>query len=239
MWWISSIFLLVMLAAGIVVVLLPSDWFTADSSSPDQSQEQQVAPVPAAAPEVQYPDYPAVCAEQAPATGYDLNEVLRPGWITIGGMIAPTDPKVGPVLPGPPGQCFAHSPTGALYSAMYQTAERQALLDPAAQQQLVMDRMSHQGFYQEQYDQAAQKRQISNIVYQFAGYRWVSYTDDTAQLEIAIRATNGQNFGRVQAAVYHMVWDRNDWLLVPPDGKGLATYQVSNFSTFIPWGAAG
>jgi hypothetical protein len=70
----------------------------------------------------------------------------------------------------------------------------------------------------------------------FSGYRWNSYTPDTASIEIQYRLLTGPRSGSFTAITYTLAWENNDWLLVVPGKSDSVTVSADSQHTYIPWG---
>jgi hypothetical protein len=227
-YWLAFGFIALLLA-GILVVLMPASWFNSPPSANNAVVGGQAVPAT---------DYPAKCAEQAPTeTG---NGILVPEWTLIGTTPVPQSATGGPLLRDTPRQCFLHNTEGAVYSVVSFTAEMASTSDNNLRRQITMDRYSHVGRYDALLEQAGKPYTPTPINYEFVGYRVTNAAGDLVQFDLAFRAINGTNAGIVAAASYTVVWERNDWLIVPPTSpKGFPVQSLTDFTGFTPWGAAG
>lgn len=222
-YWAASTFIALLLV-GLVIVLLPGSWFGGGSDGPTEGAS---LPSPAS----------PVCAEQTPSAAGD--GLLVPSWTMIGTTPTPQSATGGPVLQATPRQCFTHSAEGAVYSAASVLSEMSSVTDTDLRKKVVTQRFSHTGDYDKVLASAARPFTAPTARTQYVGYRITSGADDVVQLELATRSINGPNAGIVSAIGFTMVWESNDWLLVPPPATGLPIRSLTDFTGFTPWGQAG
>ncbi len=186
------------------------------------------------------PDLEAVCSPQEPVK-QEPGTVFKPQWVQVGTVAAPTSATAGPLVTTSPRQCFERSPEGALYSAANLTAEQIASTSGIERGRLLEARLAHQGNYDLQHQRAieAPSNPAPEVAYQFAGYRLIDYSSKQVELEVVVRTLNSTGTGALIALNYVMVWDRNDWLMVPPGEAGQLRQQIDSFENYVPWGSAG
>uniref|UniRef100_A0AAU1M5N5 DUF8175 domain-containing protein n=1 Tax=Streptomyces sp. NBC_00148 TaxID=2903626 RepID=A0AAU1M5N5_9ACTN len=152
-------------------------------------------------------------------------------------MAVPTSKTAGPaVVEGDLARCFAHSPTGALFAAAQigtrypftkdweKVVEQQTYGDG---KQLLLDK-------RRAYEATAEPiAPVPGELGQFAGFQFVTYTPQTAVLQMVSRF----EAGTMQVSTVTMQWDdgEGDWLyeipsVTPPQKT------VENLDGYVVWG---
>ncbi|WP_406332410.1 hypothetical protein [[Kitasatospora] papulosa] len=228
-WWqASALFLAVVLVTGAVVV------FTSDSdpqepaaAGPTASAGGSGSPSPTATGDC--PDLPT--STDIPRTAPEAE------WGLVSTVAVPTSKTAGPaVVEGDLARCFAHSPTGALFAAAQigtrypftkdweKVVERQTYGDG---KQLLLDK-------RRAYEATAEPiAPVPGELGQFAGFQFVTYTPQTAVLQMVSRF----EAGTMQVSTVTMQWDdgEGDWLyeipsVTPPQKV------VENLDGYVVWG---
>jgi hypothetical protein len=158
-------------------------------------------------------------------------------WALVGDMQEPSDPsRIGPAREVDGfGECFAHSPLGALYAA-----ENVVAAFTAASQSTVIGALAAPGAARQVAVLAAARgdnrelQQIAGGALTLIGFAFSSYSPGQADVSVAYEGPTG-----IQAAVpLAMVWVGDDWrFVVPPDGADLPASALSSMDGFIPWTA--
>jgi hypothetical protein len=156
------------------------------------------------------------------------------GWVLVGSMAAPNDPStVGPgrTVDGFR-ECFAHSPLGALYSAVNFWAAGTAFSPARVYATLAADTPARAAVVR--YSQGDNSRLSDSGQVELAGFQFDSYSASEADLSLVLQSTNG---GLVTVACT-MVWQAGDWRYeIPPSGVP-ATGQIQSLTGYVPWSDA-
>lgn len=156
-------------------------------------------------------------------------------WELVGTVAAPTAPDtVGPAVVDPDTglrSCYAASPLGALYAAIGFIAATTDLDQlPSVAETLVAEGPGKAALQQ------AVEEDPEGVSggggYQIAGYTFLSYTEDTASLRLAINAD-----GVLASFPITLVRERDDWLVdLPPNGDLAAgTEQLPTLAGYVLW----
>ncbi|MGA4543112.1 hypothetical protein ACPA54_24285 [Uniformispora flossi] len=254
-------FIVAMVLFGVIAVVnggVPGadDGGTADDGVPSAAagddQATDSAALPAATP-TSAPPLPSA-APAAPCPALDAKDrtvpTLAPDgvtWSLYHQSLLPMSATAGPArADGDAVRCFAHTPVGALLAAA-QVTTRYSFSDDW---QLVMDRSLAPGPERDAArtartaaEAAASASPRANTgtggtVMQLAGFKFVSYTEDTAVIQM-MRATDGGL--HMSSALYTIKWVEGDWRLqLQTGGKPAAMVQEeSSLSGFVPWQAGG
>ena len=228
---ISAALVLALIAAVAVIFFLPKDDSTAQ-------------PAPAAPADTSAPAAPATSAAAGKSicglpssTETALGAAPTSTWELVGKMAAPTDPTtIGPGTTDEDGfrSCFAHSPTGALYSAMNVAAlgsTGSPQLNAKLADQLLVPGMGRDAAIKEAAGMVAAGG--SDTSAQVKGFAIKSYTPSEANIDLAFETSKGA----FVHTVLSMRWMDGDWKVKPADDgvtfSGVA--QLSDLSGFIAW----
>ena len=154
--------------------------------------------------------------------GYDKTATLTVApattWTIIGTMAAPSAKNAGPAITTSEGLriCYAHTVKGALFTVANWWAmgsdSRLAQLEVAA---LIAPGLGRNAAI------AAQTSQSSTgIGAQITGFKILSYTSDTATVDMAFQLTDG----RLLSFAYPVIWIEGDWKIVV-DNAGQPTFR--------------
>ncbi|GGJ40195.1 hypothetical protein [Paenarthrobacter histidinolovorans] len=223
---IAAALVVALIAAAVVIFLLPKGQGNAQPSPAESSNSATAKPIGSA------PAGKSVCGLPA-SQETALGTPPKSKWELVGAMAVPTDPSTsGPGTVGKDGlrSCFAQSPTGALYAtaniwaASFNGYAKQVYLELAA------DSPSR--------DKAVQAIKEGKDVsggsspkVQIAGFILHSYTPEAAVVELAIKSSDG-GYGAFSTS---LVWEDGDWKLDIPAAGGGTVRQISDLSSFIPW----
>ena len=225
---IAAALVVALLAAGIVIFLLPKG----------QSDAQQAPPTPGTG------NTPAVSPSASAAgssvcglptsTETSLGAAPETKWELVGTMAAPTDPQIGPGKTDARGirSCFAHTPKGALYAAV----NLWALGSDPSKERAIAEQLAAKGPGREAGMKAPQTQAPASAVkIQIAGFN-VSYTANQAVVDLAFKADNGA----LASVRTTLLWQDGDWKgVVADNGAPLEEpRQVRDLSGFIPWSGA-
>lgn len=210
-----------------------------DTSAASAERPTSAPPLPSAAPAT---PCPVLDAKDRTVPTVAPNGVT---WSLFHEALLPMSATAGPVrADGEAVRCFAHTPVGALIAAA-QITTRYSFADDW---QLVMARSLAPGPERDEgrtarlaAEAAAATSQPSGTggtVMQLAGFKFVSYTDDTAVIQV-MRATDDKL--HMSSVLYTIKWVDGDWRLqLQSGGKPAAMVQKeSSLSGFVPWQAGG
>lgn len=228
---ISTALVIALIAAVVVIFFLPK----ADTTA-------QPAPASASASAPPTPATTSAAAEKSICGLPSTPEIALGGgpkstWTVVGKMAAPTDPRtIGPGVTDADGfrSCFAHSPTGALYSAVNMLAlgssQSPALNIKLAARLLVPGTGAD-----------AAKRQAATMApstgaettAQVRGFLITSYSRAEATVDLAFETRTGA-FAHTQLSLR---WTEGDWKVKPADDGTIFSpvAQLSDLSGFLTW----
>lgn len=229
---LAGVFLVVLLAVGLLLALVPSDdrepVVGGESASPTTAAAPSQAPVAAEACELPAGDQTVPVVPPADTQ-----------WELVGRVVAPTAPEVyGPAVPDPVRSCFARNPTGALYAAVnalatttLPDAPRLLAEDLGAEgpgRDAALSQLPADGSVVPADDTAAQV--------QLAGFQFLSYTEDETVIDLAIRGVSNNQTGFVHS-VFTLRWEEGDWRVVhTPEGAPFAGVQtLPSLAGYVPW----
>ncbi|MFJ2561321.1 MULTISPECIES: hypothetical protein [unclassified Streptomyces] len=222
-WQASALFLAVVVVAGGVVLMTTGSPDDGKTAAPTSS----AGGPPASG---QGPGCPGLTASQdiprtAPAADWDL----------VSTVAVPTSKDSGPaVVEGDIARCYAHSPTGALIAAA-QIGTRYAFADDwkkVVEEQTYGDGkellLETRGAYEETAEPVAP---VPGELGQFAGYQFVTYTPETAVLQMVSRFDQGV----MQVSTVTLRWADGDWQyeipsVTPPQKT------VTSLEGYVVWG---
>ncbi len=199
---LSALFLLIVLIAGIAIALFhggngtakgPKQVIVSTNSPTGTSPTSSTGPCSLPTGSQQVPS-------NSPPTGVS--------WQVVGSMSAPESPTLGPqhVLNGLD-VCFAHSPSGAVLSAINLWAEG------------TNHAISHAALFHARAVGAPASIPTSGYLdsggsVQLAGYQITSYSPSQANVEVVIRGSQGA----LLSILTPLVWSDDDWKYVFPAG---------------------
>jgi hypothetical protein len=151
----------------------------------------------------------------------------------VGSMAAPSSPSIGPGRTiGGFRQCFAHSPTGALFSAVNFWAAGTAYAPSRVYAQLAADTASRAQAMR--FSQGDDSRLSDGGQVQLAGFEFNSYSPSEADLSIVLQSTGGQ----LVTIACTMLWHQGDWRYeIPPSGAPAAG-QILSLDGYVAWSDA-
>lgn len=228
---IAAALVVALIAAAIVIFLLPQGQDNAQpapASSPDSASAAPAKSADAAGK--------SICGLPS-STETALGTAPKSKWELVGKMAVPTDSKTsGPGLTDADGfrSCFAHSPTGALYSAMNVGALGSAgspQLEVKLADKLLVPGMGRDAAMKEAASSSASSGSDTTI--QVKGFSIKSYTASEANVDLAFET----NKGVLVHTILSMRWMDGDWKVKPADDgvtfSGVS--QLSDLSGFILW----
>lgn len=191
---------------------------------------------PSSSPSSSADSDPSVCG----LTGYEAAGTLRTApdstWGLVGTVAAPSDPNgAGPGRSESSGfrSCYAHTPTGALYSA----ANVIAMGSITGLAQEVTEKLVVEGAGR---DAALAKMgpstSTSTVRYQIAGFKMLTYDGGNATVDVAVNVSTGELVSFVET----LQWSGGDWKIVL-DAAGNAPIPSSPLQSlggYIPWSGA-
>ena len=229
---VAGVFLVVVLAVGLLLAVLPLR-----DPEPGAGGETTTPPTTSSAP-AQAP----VAAECSLPVGDQTVPVVPPAdtqWELVGRVVAPTAPEVyGPAVTDPVRSCFARNPTGALYAAVNALATTtlpdaprllaEELGAEGPGREAALEQLPADGSPVPADDTAAQV--------QLAGFQFLSYTEDETVIDLAILGVSDGQTGYVHSA-FTLRWEDNDWRIVhTPEGAPFSGVQtLPSLAGYVPW----
>ena len=228
---IAAALVVALIAAAVVIFLLPKGQDPAQpapAASPDSASATPTKSADAAGK--------SICGLPS-STETALGTAPKSKWELVGKMAVPTDPKTsGPGLTDADGfrSCFAHSPAGALYSAMNVGALGSAgspQLEVKLADKLLVPGNGRDAAMKEAASSSASSGSDTTI--QVKGFSIKSYTASEANVDLAFET----NKGVLVHTILSMRWMDGDWKVKPADDgvtfSGVS--QLSDLSGFILW----
>jgi hypothetical protein len=216
---LAGVFLGLVILAGLVVALFGGGHNT--PHSPAAAPPQPAAPAPPESPlDQQIPTSPPADVQ----------------WQLYQRVALPYSATAGPrIIDGAVARGYAHTPTGALIAAAQ--IPYRSLLSPGDTWRQVVQQQIIQGPGRDRYTQL--RSQVTNDgppdprLAQIAGFRFVTYTPETAVIQFASKSNSGQ----LQVTTSTVQWSDGDWKQVlQPDGSESPTVQViPDLTGLIPW----
>lgn len=225
---VAAALVVTLLAAGIVIFLLPKGQSDAQPAPPTHG----TGSTPAASPSASAADSSVCGLPTAPETS--LGAAPETKWELVGTMAAPTDPQIGPGKTDAQGirSCFAHTPKGALFAAV----NLWALGSDPSKERAIAEQLAAEGPGREAGMKAPQTQAPASAVkIQIAGFN-LSYTANQAVVDLAFKADTGA----LASVRTTLLWQDGDWKgVVADNGAPLEEpRQVRDLSGFIPWSGA-
>lgn len=225
---VAAALVVALIAAGIVIFLLPKGQSNAEPAPTSSSTAT-------ASPSAASDGGNSICGLPS-SSQTSVGTAPTSRWELVGKMATPTDPEVGPGKTDANGfrSCFAHSPTGALYAAMNVAALGSSGKPDILKQ--VADKLLVPGAGRD----AAMKETASgtsssgsSTTIQVKGFLLKSYTPSEASVDLAFATETGA-LGRT---TFSMRWMDGDWKVKPSDDGATFGHisQIRDLSGFILW----
>lgn len=143
-------------------------------------------------------------------------------WPAVNGIGVPVSDTYGPInRDGNVWTCFAHSPKGALFAAIYLLA---ALPTADVRNEYVTD--------DPQSDKGDVETSGGALI---RGYRFTSYDDTTASLEVAVEASGDNNESSLVAFPIALHWADGRWTVTNNERKASKPRVITGLSGFVAW----
>lgn len=190
---------------------------------------------PVASPEAIGTD-PSVCGLPDVQLEGTVDTAPTATWTLVGTTAAPQVEGAGPGRIDADGfrTCYARTPTGALVA----NANYLALGSYGPTRERFIKEVSAPGPGRDALLRKEQARtnDSSGTRLQTVGFRVLRYTGDQADVDLAVRTSNGA----LVSFVTYLKWAEGDWKIqVGTDGTDVtAVTQLSDISGYIPWGGA-
>lgn len=172
-------------------------------------------------------------------------------WQIVAGIAVPISPVFGPArLVGGISSCYAHDPTGALFSMMDTLALTEVPSDQISAAAVVTERGSRSGQYAQAL--AAAKAQdgagagskmpsdpSTTPKVTLLGFRFVDYTPTRATIAVAIGAGDPSRSSTYQPSMITTVvtWEGGDWKFVYSDQTGATAAPIISTEQYTAWAA--
>ncbi len=224
----AAIVALIVLAAVVVILATRGGDKTPAAAPPKPSRSPRSSPSAAR----------GSSAPSLPALDQTVPTSPPPGvrWSLFQGVALPTSTAAGPSrVDGPVYAGYAHTPTGALLAAA-QLGYRY-LISPGSAWRQVVEQQVVPGTGRDVYIGKRAKVDSTSVAPgtygQLAGFRFVTYSPDTAVIQFVTRFSDGT----LQVVTDTVHWLGGDWRLqLQADGSETPTAQnVSTLAGFVPW----
>lgn len=159
-------------------------------------------------------------------------------WTVWNGEALPSSATDGPgKVTGAVPTCYSHTPVGALIALAQFDLRTEVAHDPDLAVITAGDCLPNAG------EKVAEKVYLSGADvsdytadYQVAGFEFVSYTTNSAVIQLAMLQTNGG----YESSTYSMQWNNGDWpAVLNADGSfGTAFSGISDLAGYVPWAGA-
>lgn len=229
---IAGVFLVLVVAAGMVLVLGPS-----------RDPQPVLGGAPTSPATSSTPAAPVVEAGGCNLSAGDQTvPVVAPAdteWELVGRVAAPTAPDVyGPAVTSPVRSCFARNPTGALYAAVNALATTTL---PDAPRLLAED-LGAEGpgrdaaLAQLPTDGSTVPADDTEAQVQVSGFQFLSYTEDETVINLAVLGVSDGQAVDAHTA-FTLRWERDDWRVVhTPEGAPFSAIQLlPSMAGYVPW----
>ena len=179
---------------------------------------------------------PSVCGLHDAQLDGTVDTAPTATWALVGTTAAPQVEGAGPGRIDPDGfrTCYARTPTGALVA----NANYLALGSYGPTRERFIKEVSAPGPGRDALLRKEQTRtnETSGTRLQIVGFRVLRYTGDQADVDLAVRTSNGA----LVSFVTYLKWAEGDWKIqVGTDGQDVtAVTQLSDTSGYIPWAGA-
>ncbi|WP_420116579.1 hypothetical protein [Micromonospora sp.] len=260
-WKVSAIFLaLVVAALGYLLITgRPSDQPPAaaaatPTSTPPVTESgpptTSAAPTTSTAPATtQLPGGPSICGLP---DGDQTLPVTPPAasWATVGSMAAPNSPIYGPgvISDDGIGNCYAHSPTGALFALVNAVVLTNTKADQFSQVAIVQQRGSRTNLYDQVLVDATKEDAEAGSKMPtdpsttdkvtVLGYQYIDYAPDRATIAVAL------GIGQPGTSTYQpsmltgvVVWEDGDWKWVYSLQTAGSMSPIISQKQYKPWAA--
>jgi hypothetical protein len=154
-------------------------------------------------------------------------------WEILYTVAVPWSPDTGPTVRDyAVRRCYQHSPTGALVAAANLAVTTQCPGSDQALRDQVLPGPTRDAMLRAAQTNPPQAKQPGETA-AFAGYRFISYSPDTAVLQLAF--SFGGKYGM---ETYQLEWQDGDWKLnLDPPGGSVPGQPLSSIAGFVAWGA--
>ena len=228
---ISAAVIAAILLLGVVVAL--SNVF---SSEDDTATRPSPAATPAPSASASAATVSAsVCGLEAAQDSGSVAAAPPATWSLVGTTAAPTIDGAGPGAVDTDGyrSCYARTPVGALLAASNLVAMGS---QPTLQEKVNRGSVAPGPGRDRALAQPPASAGPTGVRVQIAGFRVLRYSGTSADVDVALRTSNGAIGGQV----FNLVWSDGDWKVRLGDSGELLTplVQLPDLSGYIPWAGA-
>ncbi len=169
-------------------------------------------------------------------------------WTFVGTIAVPVSRQYGPgTSAGGIGNCYAHSPTGALFAMVDTLGLTEVGSDQISAVRVVEQRGSRSGDYATALAEAQQ--QDAQIVMPadsstaqkvtILGYRYVDYSPDRATIAVAVGIGDPSRQATYQPSMITatVTWEAGDWKFVYSAATAQTTAPIISTAQYTPWAA--
>jgi hypothetical protein len=156
-------------------------------------------------------------------------------WVLVGSMAAPNGPRT--IGPGRSvdgfRECFAHSPTGALFALVNFWASGTAFSASEVYTHLAADTPARAQAVR--FSAGDNSRLSDSGQVQIAGFDFSSYSASEADISVVLQSSDGN----LVTVACTMLWQAGDWRYeIPPSGAPAAG-AIQSLDGYVPWSDAG
>jgi hypothetical protein len=224
-------------AAGFLAIVVVLGVIVAATRSPGDSSHPGLGAHPPA-PGAGGGNAPSTCRPADTSQQIPTTTPAGVTWELFQAIAVPASAAAGPLKrEGDLRSCYAHTPTGALIAATqieprltYSSSWRQIL------DRQVMDGAGKNAFLADRKAKGVPGVLPAGGVAQYAGFKFVTYSPDTAVIDVANRLGPDTWVSGIST----VKWRGGDWKLeIRPDGTPSAEGQdLSSLTGYVPWGGA-
>jgi hypothetical protein len=155
-------------------------------------------------------------------------------WVLVGSMAVPSSPRT--IGPGRSvdgfAECFAHSPTGALFALVNFWAAGTALPPSDVYSHLAADTPARAQAVRFSAGDGSRLSDSGQV--QVAGFDFSSYSSSEADISVVLQSSDGN----LVTVACTMLWQAGDWRYeIPPSGAPAAG-QIQSLDGYVPWSDA-
>jgi hypothetical protein len=156
------------------------------------------------------------------------------GWVLVGSMAVPSSPRT--IGPGRSvdrwGECFAHSPTGALFALVNFWAAGTAFAASDVYAHLAADTPARARAVR--FSAGDRSRLSDSGQVQVAGFEFNSYASSETDVSVVLQSSAGN----LVTIACTMLWQAGDWRYeIPPSGAPAAGV-IQSLDGYVPWSDA-
>ena len=159
---------------------------------------------------------------------------MAAGWVLVGSMAVPSSPRTfgpGRSVAGFR-ECFAHSPTGALFALVNFWAAGTAFPASEVYAHLAADTPARAQAVQ--FSAGDHSRLSDSGQVQVAGFDFSSYSPGEADISVVLQSSDGN----LVTIACTMLWQAGDWRYAIPPSGAPAAGAIQSLDGYVPWSVA-